>query len=58
MTTRAKAIRHVENGGVIVAEWHFAPGAETGHHITHEFRFVEVELKSPVFQPTPEGDFR
>jgi quercetin dioxygenase-like cupin family protein len=102
MTTKAQALRHVENGGVIVTEWRFAPGAETGHHVhaydyvvipltdgslrigdheahlvagqayarpagvehnvvnasSHEFRFVEVELKSPVFQPTPEGESR
>jgi hypothetical protein len=33
----------VDNDRVNVAEWSFAPGAETGHH-RHEFDYVVVSL--------------
>ena len=42
-----KATSHlqVETDRVIVTEWRFAPGAETGHH-THSHDYVVVPLTS------------
>jgi beta-alanine degradation protein BauB len=37
----ATPIRQVDNERVIVTEWHFAPGAETGWH-RHGFDYVVV----------------
>jgi quercetin dioxygenase-like cupin family protein len=34
-----------ENDRVIVTEWCFAPGAETGHHV-HAFDYVVVPLST------------
>lgn len=43
---KATADPQVETDRVIVTEWRFAPGAETGHHVhAYEFRFLEIELK-------------
>jgi quercetin dioxygenase-like cupin family protein len=97
---KATSLLHVENERVIVTEWSFEPGAETGHHVhahdyvvvpltdgtlsadgverplragqayarpagvahnvvnagAREFRFVEVELKSPPSPSTAQGD--
>ena len=34
---RATSLIQVQNARVIVTEWRFAPGAETGHHLhTHD----------------------
>jgi beta-alanine degradation protein BauB len=33
----------VDNDRVIVTEWRFAPGADTGHHV-HAFDYVVVPL--------------
>lgn len=45
---KATSIVQVESARVLVTEWRFAPGAETGHHIhAREFRFVEIELTQP-----------
>jgi quercetin dioxygenase-like cupin family protein len=96
---KANANLHVDDANVIVTEWRFAPGAETGHHVhqhdyivipltdgklrigsdevslvaggayarpagvahnvvnasPHEFRFVEVELKSTT-RPLPQNE--
>ena len=38
---RAVATRQIDNERVIVTEWRFAPGAETGWH-RHEFDYVVV----------------
>jgi quercetin dioxygenase-like cupin family protein len=40
-----KATPHVQvqNAGVTVTEWRFAPGAETGHHV-HAHDYVVVPL--------------
>lgn len=35
----------VENERIIVTEWRFAPGAETGHHV-HAHDYVVVPLTS------------
>ena len=40
----------IDNGRVIVTEWHFPPGAETGWH-THAHDYVVVPMTgSPRFQ--------
>jgi beta-alanine degradation protein BauB len=43
MTGSAKAVVHIENDRVIVTEWRFAPGANTGWH-RHEHDYVVVPL--------------
>jgi beta-alanine degradation protein BauB len=43
MTGTAKSIVHVENDRVIVTEWRFTPGANTGWH-RHEHDYVVVPL--------------
>lgn len=42
---KATAHPQVENERVIVTEWRFAPGAETGHHV-HAHDYVIVPLLS------------
>ncbi|MDB6101770.1 MAG: hypothetical protein JWO52_1769 [Gammaproteobacteria bacterium] len=39
----------IENERVIVTEWTFAPGAETGHHV-HAFDYVVVPLTSGMLR--------
>jgi quercetin dioxygenase-like cupin family protein len=39
----------VENKRVIVTEWRFAPGAETGHHV-HAHDYVVVPLTTGVLR--------
>lgn len=39
----ATAHLQVDNDRVIVTEWRFAPGADTGHHV-HAFDYVVVPL--------------
>ncbi len=41
--SQAHAIEQVDNDRVIVTEWRFAPGAETGWH-RHEMDYVVVPL--------------
>jgi quercetin dioxygenase-like cupin family protein len=43
MTGTAKAIKHIENEKVIVTEYRFAPGANTGWH-RHGHDYVVVPL--------------
>jgi quercetin dioxygenase-like cupin family protein len=40
---KATAHPQIENDRVIVTEWRFAPGAETGHHV-HAHDYVIVPL--------------
>jgi beta-alanine degradation protein BauB len=40
---RATSLVQVQNERVIVTEWRFAPGAETGHHV-HAHDYVVVPL--------------
>ena len=40
---KATSALQVENERVIVTEWRFAPGAETGHHV-HRHDYVVVPL--------------
>jgi quercetin dioxygenase-like cupin family protein len=45
----------IENERVIVTEWTFAPGAETGQHV-HNFDYVVVPLTSGTLRLVePEG---
>jgi beta-alanine degradation protein BauB len=42
---KATSVVQVENERVIVTEWRFVPGAETGHHV-HAHDYVVVPLTS------------
>jgi beta-alanine degradation protein BauB len=42
---KAVSIVQIQNERVIVTEWRFAPGAETGHHV-HAHDYVVVPLTS------------
>ena len=42
---KASAHPQIDNDRVIVTEWRFAPGAETGHHV-HAHDYVVVPLTS------------
>jgi quercetin dioxygenase-like cupin family protein len=46
---RATATVHVNNERVIVTEWRFTPGAETGHHV-HAHDYVVVPLTSGILR--------
>ncbi len=41
--TQASAIVQIDNSRIVVTEWRFAPGAETGWH-RHEYDYVVVPL--------------
>ena len=52
---RARAYPQIENERVIVTEWRFAPGAETGHHV-HAHDYVVVPLSTGKLRVLePEG---
>ena len=52
---RAESTIQVENERVIVTEWRFAAGAETGHHV-HAHDYVVVPLTSGALRLIePEG---
>ena len=40
---KATSHQQIKNARVIVTEYRFAPGAETGHHV-HEYDYVVVPL--------------
>jgi quercetin dioxygenase-like cupin family protein len=42
---KATSTVQVENERVVVTEWRFAPGADTGHHV-HAYDYVVVPLTS------------
>jgi quercetin dioxygenase-like cupin family protein len=42
---KATSLVQVENERVLVTEWRFAPGADTGHHV-HAHDYVVVPLTS------------
>jgi quercetin dioxygenase-like cupin family protein len=46
---RATSTVQVENERVIVTEWRFAAGAETGHHV-HAHDYVVVPLTSGILR--------
>jgi len=58
MTQRPQAVPtvQVDNDEVIVTEWRFAPGAETGRH-RHGYDYVVVPMTNgTLLLETPEGD--
>ena len=53
---QAEGIKQLENDRVIVTEWRFAPGAETGWHI-HGYDYVVVPLTTGTLRlETHDGD--
>lgn len=53
---KAQATVQIENERVIVTEWRFAPGAETGWH-RHGHDYVVVPLRDGQLQlETPDGE--
>ena len=44
----------LDNARVTVTEWHFAPGAETGHHV-HPLDYVVVPLTTGTLRLEIEG---
>ena len=46
---KAKSLVQVQNDRVIVTEWRFAPGADTGHHV-HAHDYVVVPLTSGILR--------
>lgn len=55
---QAVATVQVDNDEVIVTEWRFAPGAETGRH-RHGYDYVVVPMTDgTLLLETPEGDKR
>ncbi|MGL4315301.1 MAG: cupin domain-containing protein [Pseudomonas sp.] len=58
MSQRPQAVAtvQVDNERVIVTEWRFAPGAETGRHC-HGYDYVVVPMTNgTLLLETPEGD--
>jgi quercetin dioxygenase-like cupin family protein len=58
MSQRPQAVAtvQVDNDEVIVTEWRFAPGAETGHH-RHGYDYVVVPMTNgTLLLETAEGD--
>ena len=49
MPASATAHQQVDNERVIVTEWRFAPGAETGHHV-HGHDYVVVPLTTGILR--------
>jgi quercetin dioxygenase-like cupin family protein len=57
---KATSLQQVRNDRVIVTEWRFTPGAETGHHV-HAHDYVVVPLTSGILrleEPTGVRDVR
>lgn len=54
---KATSIVQVKNDRVIVTEWRFAPGAETGHHV-HAHDYVVVPLTNGSLRLEESGGTR
>jgi quercetin dioxygenase-like cupin family protein len=54
---KATAHPQVDNDRVIVTEWRFAPGAETGHHV-HAHDYVVVPLTTGILRLEEPGGTR
>ena len=54
---KAQSTVQISNARVIVTEWRFAPGAETGFHV-HAHDYVVVPMTSGVLQLEEEGGSR
>jgi quercetin dioxygenase-like cupin family protein len=53
---KAEAVLQVENDRVIITEWRFAPGAETGWH-KHGYDYIVVPgIKGNLLLETTEGE--
>lgn len=46
---KAKSVVQLQNERVIVTEWRFAPGAETGHHV-HAHDYVVIPLTTGILR--------
>ena len=55
MANSAKCTVHVSNERVIVNEWRFAPGANTGWH-RHEYDYVIVPIMDGTLRLLEPGD--
>ncbi len=53
----ATSTTQVDNDRVVVTEWRFAPGAETGHHV-HAFDYVVVPLTTGTLRLIEPGGVR
>jgi beta-alanine degradation protein BauB len=54
---KATSLVQVRNDRVIVTEWRFAPGADTGHHV-HAHDYVVVPLTSGTLRLQEPGGIR
>ena len=54
---KATSVVQVENERVIVTEWRFAPGADTGPHV-HAHDYVVVPLTSGILRLEEAGGVR
>jgi len=53
---KAEAVVQVENDSVIITEWRFTPGAETGWH-KHGYDYIVVPgMKGSLLLETTEGE--
>ncbi len=53
--TKAVPTVQIDNDRVIVTEWRFAPGAETGHHV-HGHDYVVVPMTTGILRlEEPQG---
>ncbi len=54
---KATSVVQLENERVIVTEWRFAPGADTGHHV-HAHDYVVVPLTTGTLRLEEPGGVR
>ncbi len=54
---KATSLVQVRNERMIVTEWRFAPGAQTGHHV-HTYDYVVVPLTSGTLRLEEPGGTR
>src|SRR5271166_1277001 len=57
LVMKATSLLQFQNDRVIVTEWRFAPGAETGHHV-HAHDYVVVPLSSGILRLEEPGGTR
>ncbi len=56
MRPKAKAYKQIENDQVIVTQWRFPPGGETGWHV-HGYDYIVVpEMDGKLLIETKEGN--
>lgn len=54
---KATPVVQIQNERVIVTEWRFAPGAETGHHV-HGHDYVVIPLTTGILRLEEPGGTR